>query len=44
MWTSSKGKTSALQKNMKVESIQWEKIFVNSIYNQGLVSEYIKNS
>lgn len=42
MWTSSKGKTSALQKNMKVESIQWEKIFVNSIYNQGLVSRIYK--
>lgn len=42
MWTSSKGKTFALQKNMKVESIQWEKIFVNSIYNQGLVSRIYK--
>ena len=42
MWTSLKGKTFALQKNMKTESIQWEKISVNNIYNQGLVSRIHK--
>ena len=42
MWTSLKGKTFALQKNMKIESIQWEKISVNNIYNQGLVSRIHK--